>query len=164
MLKSTIFREYDIRAIADTELTDEGVRGLGQALGTYLQRAGARVVILGHDARLSGPRLRDALRDGLLASGCDTVDLGMVPTPVLYHFVTRSGFGAGVMITGSHNPPEYNGFKTMLGGGMFARPCDSGSVPLALRAGLHRGAGHASQADAIPSMSKWLDSSSSTAG
>ncbi|MCL4796311.1 MAG: phosphomannomutase/phosphoglucomutase [Bryobacteraceae bacterium] len=150
MLKQSIFREYDIRAIADTELTDEGVRGLGQALGTHLQRAGARVVILGHDARLSGPRLRDALRDGVLASGCDTVDLGMVPTPVLYHYVTRSGFGAGVMITGSHNPPEYNGFKTMLGGGMLHGHAIQEVYRLLSEQDFTEGAGRASQADAVP--------------
>jgi phosphomannomutase / phosphoglucomutase len=150
MLKQTIFREYDIRGIADTELTTEGVHGLGRALGTYLRRAGARSVTLGHDARLSGPRLRDALRDGLLASGCDTVDLGMVPTPVLYHAVTRSGGGAGVMITGSHNPPEYNGFKTMLGAGTLHGEAIQEVYRILRDADFLSGAGAASAAEAIP--------------
>lgn len=150
MLKQTIFREYDIRGIAGTELTTEGVYGLGRALGTYLQRAGARSVTLGHDARLSGPRLRDSLRDGLLASGCDTVDLGMVPTPVLYHAVTRSGGGAGVMITGSHNPPEYNGFKTMLGAGTLHGDAIQEVYRILREGDFLSGAGTASAANAIP--------------
>lgn len=150
MLKQTIFREYDIRGIADTELTSDGVHGLGRALGTYLRRAGARSVTVGHDARLSGPRLRDALRDGLLASGCDTVDLGMVPTPVLYHAVARSGGGAGVMITGSHNPPEYNGFKTMLGAGTLHGEAIQEVYRILRDGDFLSGAGAASAADAIP--------------
>lgn len=150
MLKPTIFREYDIRGVADAELTSEGVIGLGRALGTYLRRAGARSVTLGHDARLSGPRLRDALRDGLLATGCDTVDLGMVPTPVLYHAVTRSGGGAGVMITGSHNPPEYNGFKTMLGGGTLHGEAIQELYRILCDGAFLTGEGRAASADAIP--------------
>ncbi len=117
MLQQTIFREYDIRGIADQQLTSEGIRDLGRALGTYLRRHDVTTVMLGRDARLSGPRLRDALRDGLLSTGCDVTDLGMVPTPVLYYSVYHFNAGAGVMITGSHNPPDYNGFKTMLGHG-----------------------------------------------
>lgn len=150
MLKQTIFREYDIRGIADTELTQEGVQGLGRALGTYLQRAGARSVTLAYDARLSGPRLCDALRGGLLASGCDTVDLGMVPTPVLYHAVTRAGGGAGVMITGSHNPPEYNGFKTMLGAGTLHGEAIQEVYRILRDGDFLSGAGAASTAEAIP--------------
>lgn len=149
MLKQTIFREYDIRGVAETELTSGGVRLLGQALGAYLQREGVREVTLGHDARLSGPRLRDALRDGLLATGCNTVDLGMVPTPVLYHAVTRAG-GAGVMITGSHNPAEYNGFKTMLGAGTLHGEAIQDLYRLHCGGVFPHGAGQASHADAIP--------------
>jgi phosphomannomutase/phosphoglucomutase len=117
MLHPSIFREYDIRGVADRDLPSPGVEGLGQALGTYLLSHGACRVNLGRDVRLSSPRLREALSQGLRASGCDVVDLGPVPTPVLYHSVLQTGAGAGVMITGSHNPPEYNGFKTMLGHG-----------------------------------------------
>jgi len=151
MLKQTIFREYDIRGLADAELSNEGVRLLGKALGAYLDRAGVRSVTLGHDARLSGPRLRDALRDGLLSTGCDTVDLGMVPTPVLYHAVTRSGEGAaGVMITGSHNPAEYNGFKTMLGAGTLHGEAIQDLYRLHSGHAFPAGAGRASTANAIP--------------
>jgi phosphomannomutase/phosphoglucomutase len=117
MLQANIFREYDIRGVADVDLPSEGVRGLGRALGTFLKRNGARTVNAGRDVRLSGARLRDALAEGLLESGVDVIDLGPVPTPLLYYSVYKLGSEAGVMITGSHNPPEYNGFKTMLGTG-----------------------------------------------
>ncbi len=115
MLKATIFREYDIRGIADTELTSEGIRQLGQAIGTLLQRRHGRRIAIGRDCRLSSSRLRDALVAGLRSSGCLVLDLGAVPTPVLYYAVFRFQTDGAVMITGSHNPPEYNGFKMMMG-------------------------------------------------
>jgi phosphomannomutase/phosphoglucomutase len=117
MLEQNIFREYDIRGIADRDMPTEGIVGLGRALGTYLRRQGAPKVNVGRDVRLSGQRLRDALVEGLLAAGCQVTDLGVVPTPLLYYSVEHLGAQAGVMITGSHNPADYNGFKTMLGKG-----------------------------------------------
>ena len=87
MLNPTIFREYDIRGIADRDLPSDGVRLLGQALGTYIQRTAGRKVNLGRDVRLSGPRLHDALLEGLIASSCDVTDVGVVPTPLLYYSV-----------------------------------------------------------------------------
>src|SRR5262245_39057486 len=83
MLKSTIFREYDIRGVADLEMLDPDLESLGQAFGTYLQRHGGKRICLGRDTRLSSPRLRDAVIRGLKASGCDVLDIGVVPTPVL---------------------------------------------------------------------------------
>src|ERR1700722_19364298 len=115
MLKPTIFREYDIRGIADEELTDSGIELLGQAFGTYLQRHSGRKITLGRDTRLSSTRLRDALMRGLKASGCDVTDLGVVPTPVLYYSVFRLKADGAVMITASHNPAEFNGFKSVCG-------------------------------------------------
>jgi phosphomannomutase / phosphoglucomutase len=115
MLSPHIFREYDIRGIADTELPDAGIRLLGQAFGTYLSRHGARKVTLARDCRLSSARLHDALLAGLLAARCEVTDLGIVPTPCLYYSVFHLHAGAGVMITGSHNPSDYNGFKVMHG-------------------------------------------------
>jgi phosphomannomutase / phosphoglucomutase len=115
MLKSTIFREYDIRGVADNELLSDGIETLGQAFGTYLQRHSGPNITLGRDTRLSSPRLRDALMRGLKASGCQVTDLGVVPTPVLYYSVFHQKAAGGVMITGSHNPPEFNGFKTVSG-------------------------------------------------
>jgi phosphomannomutase/phosphoglucomutase len=115
MLKPTIFREYDIRGIDRSELTDEGVAELGQAIGTYLQRHAGKSISLGRDCRLSSDRLRNALAAGLVASGCRVIDLGVVPTPVLYYSVFKFKAAGAVMITGSHNPSEYNGFKVVAG-------------------------------------------------
>ena len=115
MFKPTIFREYDIRGAADVELLDDDVEQLGRAFGTYLQRHQGKRISLGRDTRLSSPRLRDALMRGLKASGCDVIDIGVVPTPVLYYSVFHLKTDGGVMITGSHNPSEFNGFKTVCG-------------------------------------------------
>jgi phosphomannomutase/phosphoglucomutase len=115
MLKPTIFREYDIRGVADVELQSAGVEQLGRAFGTYLQRNAGKRINLGRDTRLSSPRLRDALMRGLKASGCEVTDIGVVPTPVLYYSVFHLKAAGGVMITGSHNPSEFNGFKTVCG-------------------------------------------------
>lgn len=115
ILPPGIFREYDIRGIADTELLDPGIRALGRAIGTYLIRRQARKVNLARDCRLSSDRLHHALLSGLLAAGCEVTDLGIVPTPLLYYSVFHLKADGGVMITGSHNPSDYNGFKVMHG-------------------------------------------------
>jgi phosphomannomutase/phosphoglucomutase len=117
MLKSTIFREYDIRGVADTELASADVVDLGRGLGTLLQRRSGPKINLGRDCRLSSPRLHDALLEGLVGSGCDVSDIGVVPTPVLYFSAVHLKADGAVMITGSHNPAEYNGFKTVCGSG-----------------------------------------------
>jgi phosphomannomutase / phosphoglucomutase len=115
MLKPTIFREYDIRGIAETELSSPDVVELGRGLGTLLQRKSGRSINLGRDCRLSSTRLRDALLEGLMASGCEVTDIGVVPTPLLYYSAVHTRADGGVMITGSHNPAEFNGFKTVCG-------------------------------------------------
>lgn len=117
MLKSTIFREYDIRGVADTELLSSDVVDLGRGLGTLLQRKSGRSITLGRDCRLSSPRLRDALLEGLVDSGCEVTDIGVVPTPLLYFSAVHLEADGAVMITGSHNPSEFNGFKTVCGAG-----------------------------------------------
>ncbi len=115
MLKPTIFREYDIRGVADTELLSPDVADLGRALGTLLQRKSGPSVNLGRDCRLSSTRLRDALMEGLVASGCEVTDIGVVPTPLLYFSAVHTQADGAIMITGSHNPAEFNGFKTVCG-------------------------------------------------
>src|SRR6476660_8486192 len=117
MLTPSIFREYDIRGIADQELLDPEVELLGRALGTYLIRHSGRTICLGRDCRLSGDRIHSALLKGLLTSGAQVLDIGVAPTPLLYYSVVHFEASGGVMITGSHNPPEYNGIKTVCGSG-----------------------------------------------
>ncbi len=115
MLKPSIFREYDIRGIADEELADADVEALGRALATYVIRHSGRTFCLGCDCRLSGARLHDALLKGLIAAGANVLDAGTVPTPVLYYSAVHFKADGAAIITGSHNPPEYNGIKTVCG-------------------------------------------------
>ena len=110
-----IFRSYDIRGIVDEDLTPESVETIGKAFGSLLRERGKTSAFVGRDARLSSPSFRDALIAGLLSTGLKVVDLGMVPTPVFYFAVYTQKAGGGVMITGSHNPSNYNGFKLMVG-------------------------------------------------
>src|SRR5580692_6653178 len=117
MLKPTIFREYDIRGVAETELTTADVVELGRGLGTQLQRKSGTSINLGRDCRLSSTRLRGALLEGLMATGCHVTDIGVVPTPLLYYSAVHTKADGAVMITGSHNPAEFNGFKTVCGSG-----------------------------------------------
>lgn len=114
-MDQNIFREYDIRGIVGRHLTDETVAILGRAIGTYLHQNGAKRIAIGYDARDSSPRYCELLTAGLNQTGCDVVLIGMVPTPVLYHTVYTRDVDGGVMITGSHNPPDHNGFKICLG-------------------------------------------------
>ncbi len=116
-MNPNIFREYDIRGVADRDLSDEFARDLGRALGTFWRRDGAARVGLGRDCRLSSPRLHAELLTGLLETGLAVVDIGVVPTPLLYFAVFHHDLDGGVQITGSHNPPGDNGFKMMLGKG-----------------------------------------------
>src|SRR5262245_37931522 len=112
-----VFREYDIRGVADRDLDSPFVADLGRAVGTHLARAGARRITLGRDCRVHSPRLHEALLGGLLESGLDVVDVGVVATPLLYFSVFHLDADGGIQITGSHNPPEDNGFKILRGKG-----------------------------------------------
>lgn len=115
MLNPHIFREYDIRGVADRDMPDDLVRDLGRALGTFLRRQGARRIALGRDCRLSSPRLHASLREGLLETGLALVDIEVGGTPMMYFTVFHHDLDGGVQITGSHNPPDENGFKMMCG-------------------------------------------------
>jgi len=110
-----IFREYDIRGIVGQDLDEAIVETLGRAMGTFFLGRGQKDVAVGQDCRLSSPGFGRALIRGLLSTGCDVADIGVVPTPLLYFSVFYKKMPAGVMITGSHNPPEHNGFKMMSG-------------------------------------------------
>lgn len=111
-----IFRAYDIRGIVATALTPDAVELIGQAFATQALSQGQKTVVIGRDGRLSSPELAKRLSKGLRAGGCDVIDIGMVPTPVLYYATHKLQTGTGIMVTGSHNPPQYNGLKMMIAG------------------------------------------------
>lgn len=115
-MNTLIFREYDIRGIAEDDLTDEVVLSIGRAFGTMISRAGGNRVVQGHDVRLSSSRLRDQIREGLMACGLEVLELGAVTTPNVYFAEVQKGADGGIAVTGSHNPAEYNGFKMTVAG------------------------------------------------
>jgi phosphomannomutase/phosphoglucomutase len=115
-----IFKAYDIRGIVDRTLTEEAAQVIGRALGTLGRRKGVSRFVVGRDGRLSGPKLSAALARGLNAAGVDVVDIGVVATPMVYFGTHHFATGSGVMVTGSHNPPEYNGLKMMIAGDTLA--------------------------------------------
>ncbi|MCL2644871.1 MAG: phosphomannomutase/phosphoglucomutase [Betaproteobacteria bacterium] len=111
-----IFKAYDIRGIVDKTLTADTVKAIGHALGSEAAARGQQAVAIGRDGRLSGPELANALAEGILAAGVDVIDIGCVPTPVTYFAAHHLGAHSCVSVTGSHNPPDYNGLKMVLGG------------------------------------------------
>ena len=117
MIPQHIFRAYDIRGIFNKDLTPEIALQIGRGFGTYIGGEGRKLVV-GRDVRLSGPALKKALIDGLISTGCEVLDVGIVPTPVLSFSVVRYDGDGGVMVTASHNPPEWNGFKLYKRGGV----------------------------------------------
>lgn len=113
-LHPSIFRAYDIRGIADETLTEQGIFLIGKAVGSMVREQGGHQLTIARDGRLSGPKLSKALANGILASGCDVIDLGMAPTPLLYYATFILHNRSGIMLTGSHNPAEYNGLKIVI--------------------------------------------------
>ena len=106
-----IFREYDIRGLVDVDLTQDSTELIGKSIGTYIYRNGGKTLTVGYDMRASSIPFRDSLIRGINSTGCDVIDIGMVPTPVAYFSLHHLMPDGGVMITGSHNPSEFNGFK-----------------------------------------------------
>ena len=149
-LPAEIFKAYDIRGIVGQSLTTAIVHRVGQAFGSEALARGIDSVIIARDGRLSGPELAAALSAGLCASGCSVIDIGMLPTPLLYFATHQLGSGTGIMLTGSHNPPEYNGLKMVMAGETLSgeriqalrQRCDSGE--------LASGAGRVRSADIKP--------------
>jgi phosphomannomutase/phosphoglucomutase len=117
MVNPYMFREYDIRGIADEDFSDDVVYFLGKTLGTYFLRNNVKKITLGRDCRLSSPRIHKGLSRGVLDTGCNIVDLGIIPSPLLYFSLFQLDMNGGLMITGSHNPPDNNGLKVCLGKG-----------------------------------------------
>ncbi|MCJ9429243.1 phosphoglucomutase/phosphomannomutase PgmG [Kordiimonas marina] len=116
---STVLREYDVRGIVDQTLSGDDAYNLGRAFGTHVVRNGGKSVCVGYDGRLSSPHLSERLMDGLKSTGLAVKNIGLGPTPMLYYSVFELDADGGVMVTGSHNPPDYNGFKMMMG----KKPC-----------------------------------------
>src|SRR5438477_9902184 len=115
-IPATIFRQYDVRGIVGRDLTPDIATALGRAYAQYADKHGKKgAIAVGRDNRPSGSMLRDALVDGLTGAGRDVVDIGVVPTPLLYWSLHHVEVAGGIQITGSHNPPEYNGFKLSVG-------------------------------------------------
>jgi len=114
MISESIFKAYDIRGIVDETLTLEAVELIGMAYGSEAKAQSQQTVVIARDGRLSSPKISEALSKGLLSTGCDVIDIGMVPTPVLYFATHHLKTGTGIMITGSHNPPKYNGLKMVM--------------------------------------------------
>ncbi len=115
-----IFRAYDIRGVMGRTLNKDVAQALGRAIGALMQEQGLREIVVGRDGRSSGRELATGLCSGLRAAGIDVIDLGAVPTPVVYYATFRFNTGCGVAVTGSHNPPDYNGFKVVVGGETLA--------------------------------------------
>jgi phosphomannomutase/phosphoglucomutase len=115
-IPAEIFRAYDIRGIVGRSLTAEGVRDIGCALGSVGRERGAATFAVCRDGRLSGPELADALMEGLVSAGANAIDIGMGPTPLAYFAAHHLGCGSCVAVSGSHNPPQYNGLKMVVGG------------------------------------------------
>ncbi len=119
-LPAEIFKAYDIRGIVDKSLTPDVVRQIGQALGSLAREQGQSAIAVGRDGRLSGPALAGALMEGICAAGIDAIDVGCVPTPLTYFAAYELGCNSCVSVTGSHNPPDYNGLKMVIGGATLA--------------------------------------------
>lgn len=149
-MNERIFREYDIRGIADRDFTDDAVALLSRATGTLLKRRGAKQITLGQDCRLSSPRIAQGMRQGLLGSGLDVVDIGLVPTPLLYFSVFHLDVGGGVMITGSHNPGDQNGLKIMSGKSTVFGEDIQEILAIAKREDFERGQGRLTEVDIKP--------------
>ncbi|WP_133493096.1 phosphomannomutase/phosphoglucomutase [Alcanivorax sp. 24] len=150
-LSDTLFRAYDIRGIFGDTLTMEAAELIGQAIGSEVLSQGGGKVALARDGRLSSPSLHQAIGLGLRSAGCDVIDIGLVPTPVLY-FATHhfDGVDSGVMITGSHNPPDYNGFKIVIKGTALSGDAIVALKTRILDGDLSRGGGHQEQREILP--------------
>jgi phosphomannomutase / phosphoglucomutase len=140
-LSPAAFRAYDIRGIVGETLTEDNVYVIGQVLGSLAIEKGEKCMAVGRDGRLSGAMLLNALAQGIMASGCHVVDVGIVPTPLLYYSTFVLDTRSGVMLTGSHNPPEYNGLKVMIGGETLAEDAIQNIYHRAVKQDVRQGSG-----------------------
>jgi len=145
-----IFRAYDIRGVVENALTPDAVQQIGQAFATEALSQGQKTVVIGRDGRLSSPELAQRLSQGLRAGGCDVVDIGMVPTPVLYYATHKLKTGTGIMVTGSHNPPQYNGLKMLIAGNTLYGDGIKALYHMIVEDKLNTGEGAHSEQDVVP--------------
>lgn len=151
-----IFREYDIRGIAGEDLTPAVAEIIGRGYGTYLRNKGGKRVVIGRDCRLSSPELHKALTTGVRSTGCDVIDIGVCPTPLMYFAIIHLNTDGGLQVTGSHNPPQYNGFKVCVGRSaifgeqiqQLKKICESGEFA--------KGEGSLSNYKIIPPYQEWV--------
>lgn len=144
-LTETIFRAYDIRGLAEQQLSDDVVTAIGRAIGSEAGQQGQQTVIVARDGRHSSERILQALTQGLCASGRDVIDIGAVPTPLLYFATHMLGSQSGVMVTGSHNPPEYNGLKIVIAGKTLSGDAIHGLYRRIVQHQLDEGSGNVQQ-------------------
>tara|TARA_B100002051_G_scaffold116460_1_gene110789 strand:- start:514 stop:1872 length:1359 start_codon:yes stop_codon:yes gene_type:complete len=140
-MNEDIFRAYDIRGVADTDLTEEVVKDIGKALGTIIINQKNNEIIVGRDSRLSSPKLFSHLTQGITSTGVNVIDIGIVPTPVLYFATHKLTSSNGVVITGSHNPKKYNGFKIVLNRKTLSEKDINGILNLILEKKFSKGEG-----------------------
>lgn len=150
-ISEDIFRAYDIRGVVETALTPDAVTQIGQAFATEARAQGQDTVVIARDGRLSSPDLASALSNGLRAGGCNVIDIGMVPTPVLYYATHKLKTGTGIMVTGSHNPPQYNGLKMLVAGHTFYGDSIKSLYQRIVDGNIDSGDGTYEQQDLIPS-------------
>lgn len=157
-IPQSIFRAYDIRGVVDETLTENNVYTIGRAIGSEAQSRNLQRIVIARDGRLSGPSLSKALAQGLLDSGCDVIDIGAVPTPVLYFATHLLKTGSGVMLTGSHNPANYNGLKMMLGGDTLAEDAIQDLYQRIMEEQFHNAQGKLETIDVLPDYIKRITS------
>lgn len=145
-----IFRAYDIRGVVETALTPDAVQQIGQAFASEALAQNQKTVVIGRDGRLSSPELAQRLSQGLRAGGCDVIDIGMVPTPVLYYATHILKTGTGIMVTGSHNPPQYNGLKMLIAGNTLYGDAIKAFYHRIIEGNVNQGEGTHTEQDVIP--------------
>lgn len=150
IISKDIFRAYDIRGVVETALTPDATQQIGQAFATEALSQGQKTVVIGRDGRLSSPELAQRLSMGLRAGGCDVIDIGMVPTPVLYYATHKLKTGTGIMVTGSHNPPQYNGLKMLIDGNTLYGDGIKALYQMIVENRVNNGEGTHTEQDVIP--------------
>ena len=151
-----IFKAYDIRGIVDTSLSNEITFKIGQAVGSEVIKSGGKQIVIGRDGRLSGPELSQHLANGLQAAGVDVVDIGVAPSPVVYYSSYSKNIPSCIAITGSHNPPNYNGFKMVVDGTTLSAESIQSLKQRILTDDFSQGAGGYSQQTVIPDYSQTI--------